>query len=365
MADSLLASLFGMLDSRSISGIAGALGASEQSVTQGLKSSIASLLGGMASKSEDPAALRNMLDLAPSAAGDMTLSQVARAASDPSSPIISGGKRLVSALFGSAEPALTNGVSAASGLRANTTSTVLALAAPMVMSFLSKRVRTDGMDMRGLSSLLQRESGAIRNALPAGVADIIWPSTVRAATPVVAQTIEKERSSFNWLPLLALVALIPLILWLVHQAHKPVVPAVAPVTTETTPLGTANRAVMGSVDMVKRALMNKTDLRFDTGSEKLRPESQAMLDNIAVILKRYPDVRINVAGYTDNVGSPDKNLQLSQKRANTVVAELVQRGVPADCLTAAGYGEENPIADNSTAVGRASNRRVSLDIRQP
>jgi OmpA-OmpF porin, OOP family len=306
-----------------------------------------------------------MLEMAPSAAGDMSLSQVARAASDPSSPIISGGKRLLSGLFGSGESAVTDAISAASGLRANTASTVMALAAPMVMSFLSKRVRADGMNMRGLGNLLERESGAIRSALPAGLADTFWPSTVKTATPVVAQTIERERSSFNWLPLLALAVLVPVILWLVHQARRPVLPAVAPVTTQTTPMGTANRVVVGSVDLVRRGLMNKTDLRFDTGSAQLRPESQAMLDTIATVIKRYPDVRINVVGYTDNVGSADKNIQLSQARAKTVVTQLVRRGVPSDCLTAEAHGEENPIDNNSTDVGRARNRRVSLDIRQP
>jgi len=100
MADSLLASLFGMLDSRSVGGIAGALGAPEQSVWQGLKYSIASVLGGMISKSEDPGALRNLLDLAPSTTGDTTLTQIARAASDADSPLISAGRRLLDGLFG-------------------------------------------------------------------------------------------------------------------------------------------------------------------------------------------------------------------------------------------------------------------------
>src|SRR5262249_20861413 len=96
MADSLLASLFGMLDSRSVDEIAGSLEAPQQSVLQGLKSSIASVLGGMASKSEDSDALRNALDLTPSSAEDTTLTQIARAASDPNSPLISGGRRLLS-----------------------------------------------------------------------------------------------------------------------------------------------------------------------------------------------------------------------------------------------------------------------------
>jgi len=95
MADSLSASLLGMLDMHSVGGIAGALGASEQAVLQGLKPSIASVLGGMAFKSEDPNALRNILDLASSSSGDATLTQMANAAADANSPLISGGRRLI------------------------------------------------------------------------------------------------------------------------------------------------------------------------------------------------------------------------------------------------------------------------------
>ena len=365
MADSLLASLFGMLDSRSVGGIAGALGAPEQSVWQGLKYSIASVLGGMISKSEDPGALRNLLDLAPSTTGDTTLTQIARTASDADSPLISAGRRLLDGLFGNTGPAVTDAVSSASGLGASTTSRLLALAAPMVMSFLSKRVRVEGMDMRGLGSLLQRESGEIRNALPAGLADVFWPSTVRTGTPVVAQAVKREGSSLRWLPLLALALLVPGLLWFVNHARKHAVPPVAPVTTGTAPLGTANRAATDSVDIVKRALLNNADLRFDTGSAKPRPESEGVLDNIATTLKKYPDVHVKVAGYTDNMGRPEQNLQLSQKRADNVVADLVGKGISADRLSAEGHGEEYPIADNSTGVGRARNRRVSLDVWQP
>jgi hypothetical protein len=86
------------------------------------------------------------------------------------------------------------------------TSTLMAMAAPMVMSFLGKRVRDEGMSMSGLGSLLKEESGTIRSALPAGLSDLFWPraSVAATASPVVAQAVERERSSFSWLPILAL-----------------------------------------------------------------------------------------------------------------------------------------------------------------
>jgi outer membrane protein OmpA-like peptidoglycan-associated protein len=86
---------------------------------------------------------------------------------------------------------------------------------------------------------------------------------------------------------------------------------------------------------------------------------------MAAVLKKYPDVHVKISGYTDSVGSPEKNLQLSQKRADAVVAGLVRRGISADRLTAEGHGEEYPIENNSTGMGRAKNRHVFLDVWKP
>jgi outer membrane protein OmpA-like peptidoglycan-associated protein len=71
-----------------------------------------------------------------------------------------------------------------------------------------------------------------------------------------------------------------------------------------------------------------------------------------------------VNGYTDNVGKPDANMRLSEARANMVAADLRHRGVSADVVTAKGYGEDSPIADNATADGRAKNRCVSVGVEQ-
>lgn len=229
------------------------------------------------------------------------------------------------------------------------------------MSFLGKRVRDEGMTMSGLGSLLQRESATIRSALPAGLSDLFWPraSVASTASPVVAQAVERERSSFNWLPILALALLVPGLVWLFSHGHRTMPPQITPPST-----GTANRIAPDLGDIVKRKLPESVDLRFDTGSAKLRPESQEQLNNFAADLRTYPDVRAKVGGYTDNVGGAERNLQLSQKRANSVVAELVRKGISPDRLTAEGYGQQDPIADNSTEEGRAMNRRVSVGVLQ-
>ena len=85
-----------------------------------------------------------------------------------------------------------------------------------------------------------------------------------------------------------------------------------------------------------------------------------MLDEAAETLKANPNVKIYVNGYTDSIGSYAYNLRLSKRRAAAVVAYLVDRGIPASQLIPQGFGKTNFVATNSTAEGRAQNRRVEL-----
>jgi outer membrane protein OmpA-like peptidoglycan-associated protein len=71
---------------------------------------------------------------------------------------------------------------------------------------------------------------------------------------------------------------------------------------------------------------------------------------------------IKLGGYTDNTGDPQANLTLSQQRADTVMADLVKLGVDASRMKAEGYGQEHPVADNSTEEGRAKNRRIDIRV---
>ena len=119
------------------------------------------------------------------------------------------------------------------------------------------------------------------------------------------------------------------------------------------------------IEDTKRSVDDKTwftfdRLTFETGKATLKPESQEQLQNIAEILKAYPKVMLKLGGYTDNMGDPQSNLKLSQQRAETVMADLVKLGVEAGRLKAEGYGQEHPVADNSTEEDRAKNRWIEL-----
>jgi outer membrane protein OmpA-like peptidoglycan-associated protein len=99
---------------------------------------------------------------------------------------------------------------------------------------------------------------------------------------------------------------------------------------------------------------------FKTNSAELTPESLPTLDKLAEQLTTFPEVKLEVQGHTDNVGPAAKNKKLSAKRAESVVAYLVSKGIAKDRLKAFGYGPEKPMGDNKTEEGRAQNRRVEL-----
>lgn len=103
-------------------------------------------------------------------------------------------------------------------------------------------------------------------------------------------------------------------------------------------------------------------VRFATNSDELVGESTDILDAAAKTLSAYPDLNVEVAGHTDSQGSATFNQTLSEKRAEAVKQYLIRKGIAADLLTAKGYGEAEPVADNATAAGRAANRRVELRL---
>ena len=105
-------------------------------------------------------------------------------------------------------------------------------------------------------------------------------------------------------------------------------------------------------------------VNFNNDEATLLPEAMATLDQAAATLKEWGNTKVEVAGHTDSVASDAYNMDLSQRRANAVRDYLISKGIDAGRLTAKGYGESNPIADNETEKGRYMNRRVELVPQQ-
>lgn len=101
-------------------------------------------------------------------------------------------------------------------------------------------------------------------------------------------------------------------------------------------------------------------IQFDTGSDKLKPQSYSTLKSIKDILQKDPGLKFRIEGHTDNQGNPGINQPLSERRAEAVKAWLAANGIVADRLTSQGFGDTKPLSNNDTPEGRANNRRVEF-----
>jgi outer membrane protein OmpA-like peptidoglycan-associated protein len=121
-------------------------------------------------------------------------------------------------------------------------------------------------------------------------------------------------------------------------------------------------SVLATSESARGLIVNMSDVLFDTGKYTLKPTTQISLAKVAGILEAYPGLKVQVEGYTDIVGSDELNQKLSENRASAVKDFLISQGVSQSNITSQGFGKSNPVADNSTASGRAQNRRVNMVV---
>jgi len=125
----------------------------------------------------------------------------------------------------------------------------------------------------------------------------------------------------------------------------------------------ANKGCPELTEAVRKSLNDyaKTIL-FDTGKATIKERSEEVLKNIVAILEEYSYARFSIDGHTDSVGSASLNQKLSEERAYSVMNYLIENGIASNRLEATGYGEDRPLADNGTASGRKTNRRVEINL---
>lgn len=398
MPSSIVSSLLSTFDSRSISEIALRFGQPKEAVSKSLESSTACLLESLANKAGDSTSMSELFTLVSQAPSHVNMSDLMGAVTDPTrassttSSLLSSGQKLLSLAFGGNQSSIIDAIGKSSGLRPGMVAGLMSMAAPMMLSALGRLVRNDRMNPAGLGRLLASESEGVRDLLPAGVSNLInaAPATVTTRTrPIALGTIPEadalpepavepttKSPSLWWLiPVL----LLPVLLYWGYRARYPVIP-VAPqnrvifgtvprdVFVNIPPNGAEARLLTLIRDPSKgvegATWLDLDRLLFNTDSATLRPESQEQLGNLAAVLKAYPNVHIQIGGFSDNSGNAQHNLKLSQDRANVVMSQLVALGISPDRLEAQGYGEQSPVADNSTAAGRARNRRASIRLTQ-
>jgi outer membrane protein OmpA-like peptidoglycan-associated protein len=120
--------------------------------------------------------------------------------------------------------------------------------------------------------------------------------------------------------------------------------------------------VLQTKDTARGLIVSMPDVLFDFNKYTLKPEARERLARISGIVVAYPDLHLNIEGYTDSIGSDEYNQTLSEKRAATVRDYLVTSGVSTNNVVAHGFGKADPVADNSTAAGRKLNRRVDMVV---
>ena len=111
-----------------------------------------------------------------------------------------------------------------------------------------------------------------------------------------------------------------------------------------------------------KVILNESTINFDFNSSNLTAAAKTNLDKLIPVFKSNPDTNINVSGYTDSKGSDSYNLNLSEKRANSVIGYFVTNGLDGNRFIAKGMGKADPVATNDTDAGRAQNRRVEFTI---
>ena len=110
------------------------------------------------------------------------------------------------------------------------------------------------------------------------------------------------------------------------------------------------------------AVSRSGSIYFARNSAELQAESAPLLQSVASIIDKCPDMKIEVAGHTDSFGDPNYNMFLSKQRAQSVVDYLAKLGLPDSRLISRGYGEAQPVASNRTRIGRSKNRRIEFSI---
>lgn len=390
-----------------ISQIAGQMGETDTAVIHGLRNSFAVVIEGIINKTEDPPAMDRIFELVYNRALSADLGTDVQEMANGiavGAPATAGATSLLAELFATPSDTVGQVIGQIAGLeKAASGSSLLDFTAAVVLAFLGKKVRDDGLRLGGLSNLLVAERGAVFAALPDGLEGFIGAVPTRrvdpgpderqavVATPSVTESARPSAVSRIAWPLIGIAA-VALTWFLATRGRVPEKPIIS---LDTTVAQAGGEVVDVATGFVKRILpggitinipangteskliafiedrslsVNDTTwfdfdrLNFASGSATILPESKEQLDNIVAVLKAYPSVNVKVGGYTDDVGSADANLRLSQRRADAVMQALVGGGIASNRITAEGYGEKHAVADNSTEQGRASNRRIALRV---
>ncbi len=326
MAASLLDGLIGLITPDVVGKASSMLGESESAIRRGVGGTLPALLSGIANRADDASFSSSLFDLVRSPANDgSVLNDVGSFLSvDSSSPTMSLGGKLLGNLFGSGGTSgFTNALAGYAGVKNSTATRLLGFAAPLVLAFLGRRVRSDGLNASSLMKLLRGQKDSLAAAVPGPLAGVpAHPATPVREREVYATPVPERRSSiWRWaLPALAAVVAIALLFKVFggddREAERaPAVAAVEPAPApEPTPVAPPADAATATV-------------YFDVGQAAPPPDAVAALSSIVEYLKANPGATAVVSGYHDPTGDPAANEELAKDRAEAVRSTLVAEGI--------------------------------------
>jgi len=355
------------------------------------------------------------------------------------SSLMNSGSSILSSLMGNKLGSVVDMIGSMTGMKKSNSSSLMSMAAPLVMSMLGRYVKNKSLDASGLSSFLGTQKKHVAAALPAGMGNILGfdagnvrakvggaaTAATTAGRAAVADTASAGGGILSKILPLALIAILAgAAYWFFtgNSATGALSDAASGITEGATNMADkagdlagdaagavkdgaaatadaagnmadkagemaenamdattkAAREALGSVKFAAGSAGERfngflaggaegdesfrfNNLNFAVGSASIAGETSEV-DNLAAVLKAYPDVKIQVAGYTDNTGNADKNKTLSEARATSVMNRLVAQGINAERLTVKGFGADNPAASNDTKEGRAQNRRIEISV---
>ena len=411
MANSMMDAILGMVTPNMSQALAARLGETPQAVQSGLGAATAATLNGLADKAGDSGFLNQITGLLGGGTGQTLLANLPAVASgSPSGAVSDVVDRFLPTIFGAQQSQVTNGIAQYAGVSPGSGLGLLKMAIPLVLAYFAKLHSSQPLTASSLGGMLRAEAPNLQSYLPSGRFSTSAPGVVssgtigsaagRAETGVHYGVAAAPAHQARWIIPAAILGALLLGWWALRSLRPPqAVPTAANVVCQgvNPAVGTAsNTAAWSSLGGMMRVQLPNGEqvivpargaerrlvtflndnpnnasgptmfvfdrLLFDTGQPTLQPASREQLGCVAEILKVYPRVRVGIDGYTDNTGDPAANVQLSQQRADSVMGQLVALGVDPARMTAKGYGQENPVADNSTEDGRQQNRRIALEV---
>lgn len=386
--------------------ISNLLGENKTATSNGLDAILPTLLGSVIQKGSTTEGANMLLNLLKTGGHDGSILDNIGGLlgnGDATKSLLNTGNGLLNTFLGDKLGSVVSVISNLSGLKSGSTSSLLSMAAPLLMGLIGKK--SAGQSATGLASLLLSQSSFVKAALPSGVSSLLGLSGLGGATTSTSTSSDDSSSGIGkFLPWIIGAALLAGLLYAWKSCGKSEISTPAVVENATKTVTDAATATTGAVadaankvvealkvslpggtvlDVPKGSLEDKIvtfiqskdtisktlwfdfdRLLFETGKATLKPESEQQLKNAAAIMKAFPKVKIKVGGYTDNVGNAASNMKLSGDRAKNVMGELVKLGVAANRMTSEGYGANNPVASNDTEEGRAQNRRISISVRE-